>query len=448
MIPSPPLVYTTTSSLFDLNDLNQLSMETEEQRQRGYDLSRKIHVTLVQARRALTLNQHDHEAFEQMDAFATEIVQQSLKLREPRIANLSHRMEEIARIKALQHFLQTGTLFAPSVLSAATDEEYLAGACMGLAQDLQRYGLGRATARDVDSVKVACDLVRSILDYLLGFDFRNGPLRRKYDGTKYSLKALETLLYELAVTGGNNKDGEEPENKRLRLEESSLLPKEELEAIRLRMVHRDELREDLIKKCRDGQKAAKQAIFALHRGDKERAQKLLAECHHCITDQLLPIIEEEPPLKNGSFSNVLEEYVEAKLFACWLYGPEESSSAETACGTILKPQDFDISLEPEVYLGGLCDLTGEVGRYAVQRGTMRDDDGVKLCLQTNRDIQTSIESMERIPNGITKKMDQLNRSVEKLERMLYEMSLSTAVGRNMKTEVEDVDNMNTGNDQV
>ena len=74
---------------------------------------------------------------------------------------------------------------------------------MGLAQDLSRYGLGRATVRDVASVQAAQDLVAHVQTFLLQIDFRNGPLRRKYDGVKYCLAALERLLYELAVTDGS-----------------------------------------------------------------------------------------------------------------------------------------------------------------------------------------------------------------------------------------------------
>ena len=47
---------------------------------------------------------------------------------------------------------------------------------------------------------MARDLVDSLLVELMKFDFRNGPLRRKFDGVKYALKRLENILYELAVT--------------------------------------------------------------------------------------------------------------------------------------------------------------------------------------------------------------------------------------------------------
>jgi hypothetical protein len=39
---------------------------------------------------------------------------------------------------------------------------------------------------------------------LIKFDFKNGPLRQKYDGVKYAVKKLENILYELVVTGAEN----------------------------------------------------------------------------------------------------------------------------------------------------------------------------------------------------------------------------------------------------
>lgn len=32
------------------------------------------------------------------------------------------------------------------------------------------------------------------------FDFRNGALRKKFDGLKYTLKKMETTLYEQSLT--------------------------------------------------------------------------------------------------------------------------------------------------------------------------------------------------------------------------------------------------------
>ena len=398
-MPQPPHTF-GSAPILDLSELAAKLHTQEAQRHQAYENSRVFHQALLQ-------NKQDN---------LQELLKSQSNDRTPRTANWSHRLEEYTRHCALQHFLTHGTLLEPATLEPATDEEYLSGACMGLCQELQRYALGRATVRDVDSVAAAHAVASLILEYLLEFDFRNGPLRRKYDGCKYSVKALETLLYELAVTGT-----EAPPEKKLK---ASVSPA--LEELRLRYQERDQLRENLIKQCRDGQKSAKQAIFALHRGDVKKARQLLMDCEKCIMEQLWPIVQQEPPLRGGSFGNVLEEYVEAQLFAVWLHGKDWEGTTQ---GTVLLPNEWgELPIEPEDYLGGLCDLTGEIGRYAVQRGTARDVKGVELCWATNHSICQALEVMDRLPSGINKKMETLRRSVEKIERMLYEMSLSEAAG--------------------
>ena len=427
-MPNPPYQYRSPeSTMFDLSSVGSHISQIEDRRRIAFDMSHKLQRRFVKARSEMEMESFTpattSQTLDDISSSLQELVG-SASDRTPRDGNLTNRVEELACLLAFNHFLASGTLIAPSECgSFVTDEEYLAGACMGLCQTLSRYAIGRATARDLASVKATRDLVQQILDYLLKFDFRNGYLRHKYDGTKYALKTLETLLYELSVTGAA--DSEEPDAK---VPRRVLVNHEELEGIRARMEHRDELRENLIKKSRDGQKAAKQAIYALHRGDSDGARKLLNQCEDCINNHLFPIVNEEPPLRTGSHTQVLEEYVEAKLFYTWLHGNADVS-LEKPSGILLMPQDFSIPLQMDEYLGGICDLTGEIGRYAVQRGTARDFDGVKQCLATNTAIYLAIQTMERFPSGIGKKMDQLRQSVEKLERMTYELSLSEATGR-------------------
>jgi predicted translin family RNA/ssDNA-binding protein len=441
-MPGPPYQYRSADSpVFDISSLGSQINEVEDKRQVAFDVSRKVHVQFVKTKSDMELSTATTAKTSETLLELCKSLQEATgssdgsNNRTPREANLSNRVEEYVRILAFNHFLASGTLIDPSQCGEfVTDEEYLAGACMGLCQDLARYAIGRATARDLSSVKATRDLVQEVLDYLLKFDFRNGYLRRRYDGTKYALKTVETLLYELAVTGAS--DGEEPDSKRTKL---MLCNQEELECIRKRMEHRDELREKIIKKSRDGQKAAKQAIYAIHRGDPDKAQRLLKQCEECITNDLLPIVDEEPPLRSGSCSNVLEEFAEAKLFYVWLLGKEDKPS-DKCSGILLMPDEFGIDLSPEEYLGGLCDLTGEIGRYAVQRGTARDFDGVKMCLEANSAILVAMQTLGRLPGGIGKKMDQLRRSVEKLERMTYELSLSEATGRKIQSEAIEATN--------
>ena len=261
-MPRPPYAYRLSETAEVALDLSSLAAKVEksnEKRQTAYDQSRKLLVALIRARNNLEVNASNKlsEASELQQLFLSSInptPSSSDSLRIPREANLSSRVEDYVRFQAYSHFLGTGKLIPPSACGYATDEEYLAGACMALCQDLSRYCQGRAIERDVGSVALARDLVRGVLDYLMEFDFRNGSLRRKYDGTKYSLKAIETILYELSVTGAEIPATAAPSSE----DDNDRLPQSELQEIRKRMVHRDELRETLIKKCRDGQKAAKQ----------------------------------------------------------------------------------------------------------------------------------------------------------------------------------------------
>jgi len=392
---------------------------------------------------------------------------------------LSNRIEDYARFKAFSQFLSTGTLISPqdfsiihsststttsaSWISILSEEEYLAGAVMGLTDELSRYVLGRAIVRDMTSVTLAKRMVERILDYLLSFDFRNGYLRRKYDGVKYALKSCETVLYELSLTSGATVDIQDkttlqPTNTTAEAPNGasptsittttvgSILPMESLVDLRKRIEHKDNVRESLIKQCRDAQKFAKQGIFASHRGDYSRAGKYIHDCETMIQNILLPMTLEDPSLRwGGSLSSVFEEYMEAKLFFIWLQGKElVSTTADisgnpilqsvtpSSCGYILHPHEFPFPVRSEEYLGALCDLTGEIGRYAVQRGTARDTLGVSTCLETCTNILNAMESLHRYPYGFGKKMEQLKRNVEKLERMLYELSLIQATGRKIE----------------
>lgn len=394
---------------------------------------------------------------------------------------VSHAIQDWLCTASFQHFLVTGAILPP--VPWATDEEYLAGAIMGLCSDeLPRYALGRATVRDGDSVQMAAQAVTAMHDlFLVQLDFRNGPLRRKYDACKYAQKTMETLLYELAVTtppaaaattttlnpavSSPRNNQELDRNSVSSNAESlrSLLPVDQLEALVQRMIQKDALREELIKACRDAQKSSKQAIFALHRSDRATATALLNTCAQTIRTQLWPIVQQESSLRNGAFAAVLEEFVEAQLFFAWLHGknketvsPEKtiastSSTSKTIgekespvrCrpnGLLLHPEDFvpdildlpSFALEASEYLGGLCDLTGEIGRFAVHRGTVRDVDSVQDSWHANSQVSMALSSMSlSLPTSgcVSKnKVDAVRTSVQKLERMLYELSLSEAAG--------------------
>jgi hypothetical protein len=138
---------------------------------------------------------------------------------------------------------------------------------------------------------------------MLEFDFRNGPLRRKYDGLKYALKTIEDVLYEASLLEDIPFVDEEMSSKRQKIEacatdassvsvaeegveamsvvsaveEPSLLDISSINAIRERMEVYDKLREEVIKQSRDVQKLSKLAIYSIHRGALEDSRAKLTQ---------------------------------------------------------------------------------------------------------------------------------------------------------------------------
>jgi hypothetical protein len=102
------------------------------------------------------------------------------------------------------HFLQHGTLLSfqgggtggdnDEPFRNVTPSEYLIGV-MSFTKLVEHYAVGRAIAGDAASIGACRALVEAILEQLLQFDFRNGPLRRNYDGVKCVTACRHDLLF-------------------------------------------------------------------------------------------------------------------------------------------------------------------------------------------------------------------------------------------------------------
>lgn len=202
------------------------------------------------------------------------------------------------------------------------------GALLTFAQSLKDYVLGRAcevrspgisryislqysellcnscTQGDLASIKLCLEVVTELNTKMLEFDFRNGPLRRKYDGLKYALRTIEDIIFELSLQSPviTESDASTVEaecaspTKKMRLNDTDTatsatdmntsdelvastgfryLDAADIDAIRERMDRYDQLREQVIKETRDVQKLSKQAIFAVIRGQHGEAKKKL-----------------------------------------------------------------------------------------------------------------------------------------------------------------------------
>lgn len=154
----------------------------------------------------------------------------------------------------------------------------------------------------MQSIELCKAVVLEINQIMLEFDFRNGPLRRKFDGLKYSLKTIEDISFELGLALENNQNENTTEDesplKKPRLENTSepeinlteLLNKVEVYEIKGRLDDYDKQRENLIKECRDVQKLSKQAIFAIIRNQLSDALNKLNKSKE-LAVKLTPVIE-------------------------------------------------------------------------------------------------------------------------------------------------------------
>jgi predicted translin family RNA/ssDNA-binding protein len=366
-------------------------------------------------------------------------------------------LSDAQALENLVHFIQQGHLAVPRSsqsfggLPSVNDSVYLNG-IIKTCRSLERYAVGRATHGDRASVKACSEFVSALLQKLMEFDFRNGPLRRAYDGVKYAHKRLGDILYETSLCQ-DVKDGDvstatfanDDTSTSTRIEVSDLLPVEELETVRIKMVAFDEKREQVIKRCRDVQKLSKQAIFSLHRNEKKKARNQL----NTAMSKAQAISEEfdfatESELRSGSFQNAMEEWVEGRLFEAWL----DSDSVN-----ILSPTELQAELTPplkmthEEYLGGLVDFTGEVGRWAVLKATQRNKVAVEKALAADLTVEASMILLgTAMPGKMNKKSSALRNNVKKLEHVLYELSLLKGTGRKTFTSAANKPGKGSGDD--
>ncbi|QDZ18636.1 translin-like protein [Chloropicon primus] len=221
-----------------------------------------------------------------------------------------------------------------------------------------------------------------------------------------------------------------------------VLDEEDFDRIRKDMKEYDQKRETLIKTSRDVQKLSKQAIFSLHRKDFDRARQQLDDAQG-IAESLLPTVVAEPTLRQGSYSNALEEFAEAKIFQHYL----EEGKLVASTGIKL--------VKNEEYLGGVLDFCGELNRFAVQRATARAEAEVRSCRDLVEEIMDQYLKFDFRNSQLRRKYDGLKYTLKNMETMLYELSLSKAGGDHLhgggaakKTKINDNDYKKGANKKI
>lgn len=338
---------------------------------------------------------------------------------------LSLAIEKFTETVLLLHFFSHGTLASHASVQPCNDEEYL-GSVLGFAQELSRYVIGRACEFDVQSISLCRSLINQINAKMLEFDFRNGNLRRKYDGLKYVLKNIEDVTYELSLLpaaggGADDQEAEQP-SKRRKITDindviaTNLIDMSSFDAIKVRMDVYDKKREEIIKQSRDVQKLSKQAIFSIHRGNLIDAKDKLDKAFDLANTIISSIVNEYPTLRQGAFSNSLEEWAEGAMTYEWVINKR-----------IILKHELEIVSSHE-YIGAISDFTGEIGRLAVALASKRDIKSVKEILECDVTLSATMMLLN-VGGKYNKKADAVFMNLKKVENIVYDLSLLNHGGR-------------------
>ena len=153
---------------------------------------------------------------------------------------------------------------------------------------------------------------------------------------------------------------------------------------------------------------SKRVIFSLHRNDLKKAETSLIEIEK-VLQELVKEFSLERLQKEGAYKACVEEYVEAKMFYLVLNNQKVDEIR-------------DINLDFESYLGGICDLTGELVRRATNlaaQGKIEKVDKIQLIIN---DIMTELVEFD-MTGYLRTKYDQAKNNLRKIEQINYDIKI-------------------------
>lgn len=180
--------------------------------------------------------------------------------------------------------------------------------------------------------------------------------------------------------------------------------------LRQKIKRYDEEREKLIIQGRLVLRGSKELIYTIHRGDISSAKKLYAAVKK-EKEALDKITTHDPKMRyEGSFSEAIQEYVEAMTY----YG-------FVVDGKIPDIEGMDVGAED--YLMGLCDLTGELTRRAVNLATAGNYPEVEKIKGLVQEIFTEFLKFDLRNSQLRKKSDSIKYNLMKLEDIMYDIKI-------------------------
>ncbi|PIN68741.1 hypothetical protein COV93_08305 [Candidatus Woesearchaeota archaeon CG11_big_fil_rev_8_21_14_0_20_43_8] len=171
-----------------------------------------------------------------------------------------------------------------------------------------------------------------------------------------------------------------------------------------------EEREKVILSSREVVKISKQLIYAVHRSDMKSAEEHAKKIKEKYIEATAVAHKGHALASIGAYKVAGQEFVEAMCYLGYVKDKRILTSKE-------------LGVETEHYLLGLCDLTGELVRKAVNSGIKEDYESVLKIKELIEEMYGQFIRFDFQGGELRKKFDSIKYDLNKLENMVYELKL-------------------------
>jgi len=186
-------------------------------------------------------------------------------------------------------------------------------------------------------------------------------------------------------------------------EKNVMINKKEFEDIAEDLKKFENKREEVIVLSRKIINLSKRIIYSMHRNNRKEAEVLLKEIRKEI--KKLP----KEPHDTSIALTAMQEYVEAVCYYAFDIGK-----------TI--PTRKELEVDTNEYLLGLCDLSGELVRKAVNSAINQDYNEVKRAKQFTEELYGEFLKFDLRNGELRKKYDSIRWNLAKLEDLLLSVN--------------------------
>jgi len=192
---------------------------------------------------------------------------------------------------------------------------------------------------------------------------------------------------------------------------------QEFSSILLTYKEDDAKRDLIINLNRKITKLSKQAIYAVHRTELDKASEILTECQEEFKNAKA-IIDNADNDYSHNLKSSLEEYIEALTYYHFIKDKRIITRKE---------MPINIRIPYETYLAALCDLAGEIARRCTIAATNADYVYIDRAYEALKILFGHFLKFEFRGMELRKKFEGMKYNLTKIENIRYDISLK---GRN------------------